>query len=145
MLQGEYNHNLDDKGRLIIPKNLRDDLGESVVVCNGLDGCLFVYPQPEWDKLVSKLMALPLINEKARNTKRHFIGSSATLEYDKQGRVTLPPSLRKFAGLQKEVVLVGVLDKLEVWNLEAWEEEQQKNSINMKDIMSGLADDDIVF
>ena len=106
MLLGEFNHSIDEKGRLIIPAKLRDDLGESFVICNGLEGCLFVYSQDEWNLFVAELNTLPRMNKDARIFKRYFFGSASEGSFDKQGRVSVPASLRKAAHLEKDVVLV---------------------------------------
>ena len=111
MLLGEFNHSIDEKGRLIIPAKLREDLGDSFVICNGLEGCLFVYSQDEWNKFVAELETLPRMNKDARIFKRYFFGSASEGSFDKQGRVLVPPSLRKAAHLEKDVVLVGVQEK----------------------------------
>ena len=120
MLLGEFNHNIDEKGRLIIPAKLREDLGDSFVICNGLEGCLFVYSQEEWNKFVAELESLPRMNKDARIFKRYFFGSASEGSFDKQGRVLVPPSLRKNAHLEKEVVLVGVQDRVEIWDKALW-------------------------
>lgn len=131
MLLGEYNHTIDEKGRLIIPAKLRDDLGESIVICNGLEGCLFVYSQEEWAKFVAELETLPRMNKDARTFKRYFFGSASEGTYDKQGRVLVPPTLRKAAALVKDVVLVGVQDRVEIWDKARWEE---RNAISEEDL-----------
>ena len=120
MLLGEFNHSIDEKGRLIIPAKLRDDLGDSFVICNGLEGCLFVYSQEEWNKFVAELETLPRMSKDARIFKRYFFGSASEGSFDKQGRVLVPPSLRKAAGLEKDVVLVGVQDRIEIWDKALW-------------------------
>ena len=89
---GEFNHSIDEKGRLIIPAKLRDDLGDSFVICNGLEGCLFVYSKDEWEKFVAELETLPRMNKDARIFKRYFFGSASEGSFDKQGRVLVPPS-----------------------------------------------------
>ena len=131
MLLGEFNHNIDEKGRLIIPAKLREDLGDSFVICNGLEGCLFVYSQEEWNKFVAELESLPRMNKDARIFKRYFFGSASEGSFDKQGRVLVPPSLRKNAHLENEVVLVGVQDRVEIWDKALWEE---KNQISEEDL-----------
>ena len=131
MLLGEFNHNIDEKGRLIIPAKLREDLGDSFVICNGLEGCLFVYSQEEWNKFVAELESLPRMNKDARIFKRYFFGSASAGSFVKQGRVLVPPSLRKNAHLEKEVVLVGVQDRVEIWDKALWEE---KNQISEEDL-----------
>ena len=123
MLLGEFNHSIDEKGRLIIPAKLRDDLGENFVICNGLEGCLFVYSQEEWNKFVQELEALPRMSKDARIYKRYFFGSASEGTFDKQGRVLVPPPLRKTANLEKDVVLVGVQDHVEIWDKARWEDE----------------------
>ena len=122
MLLGEFNHTIDEKGRLIIPAKLRDDLGESFVICNGLEGCLFVYSMDEWNNFVAELETLPRMNKDARMFKRYFFGSASEGSFDKQGRVSISPSLRKAAKLEKDVVLVGVQDRVEIWDKALWEE-----------------------
>lgn len=123
MLLGEFNHSIDEKGRLIIPARLRDDLGENFVICNGLEGCLFVYSQEEWSKFVAELETLPRMSKDARIYKRYFFGSASEGTFDKQGRVLVPTPLRKAANLEKDVVLVGVLDHVEIWDKTLWEEQ----------------------
>ncbi len=123
MLLGEFNHSIDEKGRLIIPAKLRDDLGENFVICNGLEGCLFVYSQEEWSKFVAELETLPRMSKDARIYKRYFFGSASEGTFDKQGRVLVPTPLRKSANLEKDVVLVGVQDHVEIWDKALWEEQ----------------------
>ena len=125
MLLGEYNHTIDEKGRLIIPAKFRNDLGENVVICKGLEGCLLVYSQEEWESFVNELKSLPRMNKDARIFQRYFFGSANELTYDKHGRVLVPPSLRKDAGLEKEVTLVGVQDRVEIWDKDLWEERSE--------------------
>ena len=112
MLTGEYNHSIDSKGRLIIPAKFREILGDSFVITKGLDNCLFVYPDNEWKLFEEKLRTLPLTNKNARTFTRFFLGSAVEGVLDKQGRVLISSALRDFAGLEKEVVLVGVLDRV---------------------------------
>ena len=140
MLTGEFNHSIDSKGRLIIPSKLRDSLGEHFVITKGMDGCLFLYPENEWEAFEEKLRTLPLTNKKARDFKRFFLGSAVDGEIDKQGRVLLSSSLRTYAGLEKEVVLAGVLDKVEIWSKEAWEARTNDIEENIDDIASDMED-----
>ncbi len=120
MFMGEYNHTIDAKGRLIVPAKFREQLGEEFVVTKGLDGCLFVYPKEEWKVLEEKLRGLPLMHKEARKFSRFFLAGAASLEIDKMGRILLPQVLREFAGLTKEVVLAGVLERVEIWDKEKW-------------------------
>lgn len=140
MLTGEFNHSIDSKGRLIIPSKLRDSLGEHFVITKGMDGCLFLYPENEWEAFEEKLRTLPLTNKKARDFKRFFLGSAVESEIDKQGRVLLSTSLRTYADLEKEVVLAGVLDKVEIWSKEAWDARTTDIEENIEDIASDMED-----
>ena len=121
MFMGEYNHTLDTKGRLIIPSKFRETLGEKFVVTKGLDGCLFVYAGDDWNAFEQKLTSLPLINKEARQFARFFLAGAATVEVDKQGRILLPAHLREFAGLEKDVVVIGANTKAEIWDRARWE------------------------
>ena len=118
MFMGEYNHTIDAKGRLIIPSRFRELLGEEFVLTRGLDGCLSIYPMDEWAAFEEKLRALPLTNKDARTFSRFFVAGATTCQLDKQGRILVPQTLRQFAGLEKDVVLTGNLNRIEVWSKE---------------------------
>ena len=133
MLTGEYNHSIDSKGRLIIPAKFREILGHSFVITKGLDNCLFVYPDNEWKLFEEKLITLPLTNKNARTFTSFFLGSAVEGVLDKQGRVLISSALRDFAGLEKEVVLVG-LDRVEIWDKAKWDESNAEVEANMDDI-----------
>ncbi|MBO5489596.1 MAG: division/cell wall cluster transcriptional repressor MraZ [Eubacterium sp.] len=137
MFMGTYEHGLDAKGRVIIPAKLREDLGESFVVTAGLDGCLFAYPQTEWDGFVDKLNELPG-TKGTRTLQRHFMAKAAQCETDKQGRALIPANLREYAALQKEIVFVGVLSKIEIWSKERWEENDDYD--NIEDIAEHMSE-----
>ena len=122
MFMGEYNHTVDTKGRLIIPSKFRELLGDEFIVTKGLDGCLFVFPQDEWQAFEEKLRTLPLTQKGARQFTRFFVAGATTCELDKQGRILVPQTLREFAGLEKDVVLTGNLNRIEVWSKEKWSE-----------------------
>ena len=138
MLTGEFNHSIDAKGRLIIPSKFRENLGENFVITKGLDGCLFLYPDNEWKIFEEKLRTLPLTNKDARIFTRFFLGSAVDGGLDKQGRVLISSALRNFAHLEKEVVLVGVLDRVEIWDKAKWEENNTVIEDNMDDIASHM-------
>ena len=121
MFMSEYNHTVDTKGRLIVPSKFREQLGDEFVVTKGMDGCLFVYANDDWSAFEQKLTSLPLINKEARKFSRFFLAGAAQVEVDKQGRILLPANLRQFAGLEKDVVLVGVGSRIEIWSRENWE------------------------
>ena len=120
---GEYNHSIDAKGRLIVPAKFREALGDEFVVTKGLDGCLFVYANDEWKCIEDKFKSIPLTTKDARQFSRYFFASAAVCEIDKQGRILLPSNLRQHADLVKEVVLVGVLSRIEIWSKERWNDE----------------------
>ena len=122
MFMGEYNHTVDTKGRLIIPSKFREQLGEEFIVTKGLDGCLFVFPQDEWQAFEEKLRTLPLTQKGARQFTRFFVAGATHCELDKQGRILLPATLREFAGLDKDVVLAGMLNRIEIWSKDKWTE-----------------------
>ena len=121
MFMGEYNHTIDPKGRLIIPSKFREALGDTFVVTKGLDGCLFVYDNEEWAAFEEKLKSLPLTNKDARKFVRFFLAGAAEAEVDKQGRILVPNVLREIAGLDKEVVLIGVASRIEIWSRERFD------------------------
>lgn len=122
MFMGEYQHNLDAKGRLIVPSRFRDELGERFVITKGLDKCLFVYPQSEWKIFEEKLKTLPITNAGARKFVRFFFAGAAECEPDAQGRIIIPSNLREYADIKKEVVSIGMANRLEIWNKENWVE-----------------------
>ncbi len=133
MFMGEYNHSIDTKGRIIVPAKFRDELGEDFVVTLGLDGCLFAYPNNQWESFISQLRGLPG-NKEARQLQRYFMAGAASCEMDKQGRILIPGKLREHAALDKDIVFVGVLNKVEIWDKERWE------SNNTFDDMDDVAD-----
>ena len=121
MLIGEYEHSLDAKGRLIMPAKLRTDMGEKFIITKGLDGCLFVFSQNEWSNFESKLKELPLTNKNARDFVRFFLSGATECEIDKQGRFLLVNTLREYAEITKEVIIIGVGTRLEIWDKEIWQ------------------------
>ena len=120
MFTGEYEHSVDTKGRIIMPSKFRDALEGEFVVTLGLDGCLFIYPMDEWERFAEQLKELPGSRE-ARQLQRYFLAGAASVEMDKQGRYLIPQKLRDAAGLTKDIVTVGVLSKLEIWDKDKWE------------------------
>lgn len=136
MFMSEYNHTVDAKGRLIIPSKFREALGEEFVISKGMDGCLFVYANEDWNAFEEKLTSLPLINKEARTFARFFLAGAASVEVDKQGRILIPGSLRDFAGLEKDVVLVGVGSRIEIWDKEKYQ--NATSDENMDDITKAM-------
>ena len=140
MFMGEYNHTIDAKGRLIIPSKFREVLGEEFVITKGLDGCLFVYDNQEWNAFEEKLKALPLNKKDNRQFVRFFLAGAAEVEVDKQGRILVPGNLRDFAGLEKDVVLVGVASRIEIWSKAKWDGITEDEDEAMEDIAERMAD-----
>lgn len=138
MFMGEYSHSIDAKGRLSVPSKFRDVLGDSFVVTKGLDGCLFVFDEEEWKSFEEKLRALPITHRDTRKFTRFFLAGANTVEVDKQGRILLPSVLREFAGLEKDVVLLGVGSRIEIWSKQAWEGEATFEDVD--DIAEHMAD-----
>lgn len=137
MFMGEYHHSIDAKGRIIIPSKVRDGLGENFIVTRGLDGCLFLYPKLEWDKKIEKFKELPDTKDK-RQFMRIFLSGATICEYDKQGRINIPNPLIEFAKLEKDCIIIGVDEKLEIWSKERWEEFIANNEENLSDIADSL-------
>ena len=135
MFMGEYNHTMDTKGRLIVPSKFRDLLGEEFVVTKGLDKCLFVFTEDKWNSVIENIDTLPITKSKARQFSRFLIGGATTCEIDKQGRILIPQNLREYAMLDKDAVLVGVGNRIEIWNKEAC------NAANDYDEIEELAED----
>ena len=138
MFMGEYNHTIDAKGRLIVPAKFREILGDNFIVTKGLDGCLFVYPNDEWTRFEEKLKSLPLTNKNARQFTRFFLAGAAACEVDKQGRILLPQVLREFASLKKDVVLVGVASRIEIWSRERWDESMNTYDGDMDEVAENM-------
>ncbi len=137
MFMGEYNHTIDIKGRLIVPTKFREQLGEAFVIAKGNDGCLAIYTNEAWETFMKKIQALPA-NKDIRTYVRAIAGSAVAVEADKQGRVLVPGNLREYAGLDKDVVLAGVIDKIEVWDKEKWN--SQTDIDNIDDIAEEMAE-----
>lgn len=130
MFMGEYAHSLDSKGRLIIPSKFREALGDKFVVTRSLDQCLCIYDMEDWENFVSRLSNIPYNVKKQRQLVRFFLSGANEVEPDKQGRVLIPANLREAAGIDKDVILVGVGSRIEVWSAKAWEENMSSDEIN---------------
>ncbi len=140
---GEYQHNIDTKGRIIVPAKFRDDLGDRFVVTRGLDKCLFAYPMNEWKILEEKLKKLPLTKKDARAFTRFFFSGAIECEVDKQGRINIPQPLRNYAVLEKECVVIGVSNRIEFWASENWEDYFSDSEESFAEIAENLLDFDI--
>lgn len=120
MFMGEYQHSIDPKGRIIIPARFREELGTDYVLARGLDRCLFAYTLEAWKVLTEKLAQIPFTNAEMRSFNRHFFGGASPAEVDKQGRSLIPPNLREYAALNKDIVIIGVSSRFEIWDKGAW-------------------------
>ncbi|MFO7171672.1 MAG: division/cell wall cluster transcriptional repressor MraZ [Bacillota bacterium] len=140
MFMGEYHHNIDAKGRLAIPARFREGLGERFVATKGLDNCLFVFPMGEWARLEEKLKALPFTRADARAFVRFFFAGAAECELDAQGRILIPEHLRTYAKLEKECVILGVSNRVEIWAKAEWEAYQAKADAAYEEIAEKLID-----
>lgn len=127
MFIGEYTHNLDEKGRLMVPKKFQLDLSSGAVVTRGLDQCLFLYTRDEWTKLAEKLAALPFAQANTRAFSRLMLAGAMDVELDKLGRIILPEYLRHFANIKKNVVVAGLYNRLELWDADAWQKYTKQN------------------
>lgn len=127
MFIGEYNHGLDAKNRMIIPSKLREELGNKFILTKGLDGCLYAYPLSEWKILEEKLKSLPLTNKDARAFVRFFFSGATEVELDKQGRGLIPQNLLEYAKIEKEIVSIGVLTRVEIWSKDKWNQYNDEN------------------
>jgi MraZ protein len=140
MFIGEYNHSLDNKGRVAIPAKFRAALKKGAVVTKGLDNCLFLYSKEQFKEIAKKFAALPLSQAKARAFSRHMLAGAMDVEFDNQGRVTLPEYLRSFSKLKKKVVVAGLYSHLEIWDQIAWEKYKADSEKNSNDIAEALGD-----
>lgn len=143
MFMGEFQHNIDTKGRIIVPAKFREGLGDNFVVTRGLDKCLFAYPMDEWKLLEEKLKKLPLTKKDARAFTRFFFSGAVECEVDKQGRINIPQPLRNYAALDKECVVIGVSNRIEFWANENWEEYFSDSEESFSEIAENLMDFDI--
>ena len=143
MLMGEYHHNIDEKSRLIIPAKFRSELGERFVITKGLDKCLFVYSESEWNKLVQKVSNLQFTKKNVRAFERTFIGGASLIEFDKQGRINITSPLVHYANIKKECVIIGVSERLEIWSKEEFESYMNDNEDNLEQITENIFDCDI--
>lgn len=140
MFMGEYHHTLDAKGRLIIPARFRSELGDTFVLTRGLDHCLFVYPMEEWRNVEAKLRTLPLTKADARAFVRFFFSGAVECEVDKQGRIMIPANLREYAHIDKDVVVVGVSTRVELWSAERWRQFVAEASASYEQIAESIVD-----
>lgn len=140
MFRGEFQHSLDSKGRVIIPSKFREELGEEFVVTKGLDNCLFIYSLSEWENFENKLKELPLSNKDARAFVRFFMAGASECTTDKMGRTLLPQNLRDYAKLEKDIIMIGVLSRVEVWDKELWNKYSAEDNLQADLIAEKMAE-----
>jgi len=138
VFKGTYRHSVDDKGRVTVPARFRDALGDDFILTRGLDGCIFLYPLAAWQALESKLAGLLLGSADARDFKREFFRNASDAEIDRQGRVLIPPELRQISRIEREVVIIGVSERVEVWPETQWEKRTQERSGNFERLAEKL-------
>lgn len=142
MFMGEYQHTIDIKGRLIVPSKFREHLGATFVLTRGLDNCLFGYPMDEWKILEEKLKALPVTKKDARAFTRFFFSGATEVELDKQGRINIPASLRQYAKVEKDCVVIGVSGRIEIWSKPLWDDYYEQSEESFNDIAENIIDFD---
>ncbi|MDD2730565.1 MAG: division/cell wall cluster transcriptional repressor MraZ [Candidatus Portnoybacteria bacterium] len=140
MLIGEYKHTIDEKKRLAIPAKLRKELGKGAVLTRGFDNCLSLYPLKEWEKLAEKLSKLPTGQLEARSVARVLLSGAAEVQFDALGRILVPDYLKHYAKIEKNVVVAGVLDHLEIWDEAAWENYKQHTEKEIGDMAGKLSE-----
>lgn len=135
---GEFEHSLDEKGRLILPAKFREALSDGVIITVGMEKSLFIIPKTEWPVWEDKIRSLPLAKKDARKFSRFFFAGASEEEITKQGRISIPATLRDYAGLDKLVVIIGVSDRLEIWDKENWLSYQGEAGDSYSDIAEDL-------
>jgi MraZ protein len=143
MFMGEYHHSIDNKGRMIVPSKFREDLGEMFIITRGLDQCLFGYPLSEWAQIEEKLKGLPLTKKDARAFTRFFFSGATESELDKQGRINIPAPLLQYAKLEKECVVLGVSNRIEIWSKQIWEDYFSQSEDSFAEIAENMIGFDI--
>lgn len=138
MFMGEYHHNIDEKNRIVIPTKYRETLGDNFIITRGLEKCLYVYPESEWENIVNKLKALPFTKKDARTFSRAFFSGASVCEFDKSGRINITSPLVSYAGINKECVIIGVNDRIEIWDKESFDNFMNEKSSEIEDIAEHL-------
>ena len=140
MFIGEYKHSIDEKGRMAVPAKFRADLAHAAVITRGLDHCLYVFTQTEWQTMAEKIKALPMTNANARAFQRLMLAGAVEVEFDTQGRVLIPEYLRTYAGIKKQAVVAGVYSRLEIWDEDAWVAYKTKTEAQSDEIAERLGE-----
>ena len=137
MFMGEYHHNIDEKGRIVIPGKFREHIHE-LVITRGLEKCLYLYPRSEWEKVVNKLNTLPFTKKDARTFIRSFFAGATDSEFDRNGRINITSPLVSYAGLTKECVIIGVNDRIEIWDETSYNNFMNENASKLEEIAENL-------
>lgn len=140
MFMGEYQHNIDSKGRAIIPAKFREELGQTFILTKGLDKCLVAYTMDEWKNFETKLKSLPQTDEGVRRFARYLFSGASECEPDAQGRVVIPPVLRKHANISKEIVSIGIVSKVEIWSKENWDTYNNEDNFINNELAERMAE-----
>jgi len=140
MFIGEFSHNLDSKGRMAIPAKFRQKLTGGAIITRGLDHCLFVFTNKDWEILAQKLIALPLAQANSRAFSRLMLAGATDVELDKQGRILIPDYLREYAGLKKQAIVAGLYNRIEIWDSEAWKQYKTKTESQSDEIAEKLSE-----
>jgi MraZ protein len=140
MFIGEYNHAIDEKGRMAIPSKMRTGLGSGAVITRGIDKCLWVFPKKEWNDLAQKISSLPLTDSNSRAFARMMLSGAMEVEFDSQGRALLPGYLRTYAGLGKNAIVAGLYNRLEIWDQKMWDGYKDKTEKATDQITKHMAD-----
>ena len=140
MFMGTVNNSIDDKNRMIVPAKPRSELGNRCILTRGLDRCLYIYTTEAWNKQMEKISQLPESDPKVRAFIRHFCANAAECEFDKQGRIVIPPDLKNYAKIEKELVTMGAMSKIEVWSKEVWEAPDNESRMDTEDFANALTE-----
>lgn len=140
MFLGEFEHSVDQKGRVAIPVKFRNALADGAIVARGLDGCLTIYPKREWQSLAERIAQLPITDPSARQFSRFILSGAVDVDADKQGRIVLPAYLRQYANLGANAVIAGLYNRLEIWDVASWKAHSQESQSNSSDIASRLSE-----
>ncbi|MDD7216170.1 MAG: division/cell wall cluster transcriptional repressor MraZ [Anaerovoracaceae bacterium] len=140
MFMGTSYNSIDDKNRMIVPSKLRAGLGARCILTKGLDRCLYIYTSDDWDKQMEKISRLPESDPKVRAFIRHFCANAAECEFDKQGRIVIPQELKAYAGIEKDLVTMGAMSKIEVWSREVWDSPDNESKMENEDFAKALAE-----
>lgn len=140
MFMGTSNNSIDEKNRMIVPSKLRAGLGARCILTKGLDKCLYIYNTEDWDKQMEKIARLPESDPKVRAFIRHFCANACECEFDKQGRIIIPQELKAYAGIEKDLVTMGAMSKIEIWSREVWNAPDNDSKMERADFAQALTE-----